>query len=170
MRGLEIDHIGLDNKQDWHYIEAAKMLLRLEEPNASRIFYLKYALQSGMSIEKVSKISKIDIWFIDQIAQILELEDHLKSVAASSGTLGPELLRRAKEYGFSDAQLAEIMDKSEKDVRSLRKELGITATFKLVDTCAAEFEAYTPYYYSTYETEDEALINNQKRRSKRKRS
>ena len=159
----------MDNKQDWRYIEDAKIRLRLEEPNASRIFYLKYALQKGMSIEEVSEISKIDIWFIDQIAQILELEDHLKSVAASSGTLGPELLRQAKEYGFSDAQLAEILDKSEKDVRAMRKEMGIVATFKLVDTCAAEFEAYTPYYYSTYETEDEALINNQKRKSKKKK-
>src|ERR1700690_1563109 len=144
LRGLEIDHIGLDNKQDWRYIEDAKIHLRLKEPNASRIFYLKYALQKGMSIEKVSEISKIDIWFIDQISQILEMEDHLKSVAVATGTLGTELLRKAKEYGFSDAQLAEIMDKSEKDVRSLRKDLGIVATIKMVDTCAGEFEAYTP--------------------------
>ena len=85
LRGLEIDHIGLDNKQDWRYIDDAKIRLRLEEPNASRIFYLKYALQKGMSIEEVSEISKIDIWFIDQIAQILELEDHLKSVAPRAG-------------------------------------------------------------------------------------
>ena len=78
-------------------------------------------------------------------------------------------MRQAKEYGFSDAQLAEILDKSEKDVRAMRKDMGIVATFKLVDTCAAEFEAYTPYYYSTYETEDEAIINNQKRKSKKKK-
>jgi len=169
LRGLEIDHTGLDNKQDWRYIEDEKMSLRLSEPNASRIFYLKYALQKGMSIEEVSQVSKIDVWFIDQIAQILELEDHIKSVAASTKTLGPELLRQAKEFGFSDAQLGEFLDKSEKDVRAMRKELGIVATFKVVDTCAAEFEAYTPYYYSTYETEDEALINNQKRKSKKKK-
>ena len=110
LRGLEIDHIGLDNKQDWRYIDDAKIRLRIEEPNASRIFYLKYALQKGMSIEKVSEITKIDIWFIDQIAQILEMEDRLKTVAVSTGTLGPELLRQAKEYGFSDAQLAEMLD------------------------------------------------------------
>jgi len=97
------------------------------------------------------------------------LEDHLKSVIAASGTLSAELLRQAKEYGFSDAQLAEFLDKSEKDVRAMRKELGVTATFKLVDTCAAEFEAYTPYYYSTYETEDEAAINNAKSRSTKKK-
>ena len=169
LRGLEIDHIGLDNKQDWRYIEEAKLRLRIEEANASRIFYLKYALQKGMTIEQVSQISKIDIWFIDQIAQIVELEDHLKSVAAATGTLGPELLRQAKEYCFSDAQLAEILNKSEKDVRQMRKDMGIVTTFKLVDTCAAEFEAYTPYYYSTYETEDEAIINSRRRKSKKKK-
>jgi len=169
LRGLEIDHIGLDNKQDFRYIEDEKIKLRLMEPNASRIFYLKYALQKGYSIEEVSKISKIDIWFIDQISQIFELEEELKNVVAATGTLSPSYLRRAKEYGFSDAQLAEIMDKSEKDVRQLRKDQGIVATFKLVDTCAAEFEAYTPYYYSTYETEDESILNSRKRASKKKR-
>ncbi|MDE1921539.1 MAG: carbamoyl-phosphate synthase large subunit [Candidatus Omnitrophica bacterium] len=169
LRGLEIDHIGLDNKQDWRYIDDDKLRRRLAQPNASRIFYLKYALQKGMTVDQVSEISKIDIWFIDQIAQILEMEEHLKSVIASTKGLGPQLMRRAKEYGFSDAQLAEMMDKSEKDVRAMRLDMGIAATFKLVDTCAAEFEAYTPYYYSTYETEDEAILNNQKRKSKKKK-
>jgi carbamoyl-phosphate synthase large subunit len=169
LRGLEIDHIGLDNKQDFRYIEDEKIKLRLIEPNASRIFYIKYALQKGYSIEDVSQLSKIDIWFIDQIAQILELEEELKASVGAAETLSPGLLRRAKEYGFSDAQLAEIMDKSERDVRELRKDHGIVATFKVVDTCAAEFEAYTPYYYSTYETEDEALINNQKKGSSKKK-
>jgi carbamoyl-phosphate synthase large subunit len=169
LRGLEIDHIGLDNKQDFRYIEDEKIQHRLKEPNASRIFYIKYAMQKGYSIEQVAEISKIDIWFIDQMAQILELEEELKAAVASSGTLSPVLLRKAKEYGFSDAQLAEIMDRSERDVRQLRKDNGIVATFKVVDTCAAEFEAYTPYYYSTYETEDEAILNNLRRGSKKKK-
>src|SRR5205085_711300 len=110
-------------------IEDEKIKHRLSEPNASRIFYLKYALQKGYSIEQVSEISKIDIWFIDQIAQILELEEELKSAVSASGSLSSALLRKAKEYGFSDAQLAEIMDLSERDVRQLRKEHGIVATF-----------------------------------------
>ncbi len=169
LRGLEIDHIGLDNKQDFRDIEDEKIRHRLQEPNASRIFYLKYALQKGYSIEQVAELSKIDIWFVDQIAQILELEEELKSTVATEGTLTEDLLRKAKEYGFSDAQLAEIMNLSEKDVRLLRKDHGIVATFKVVDTCAAEFEAYTPYYYSTYETEDEAIINNLKGGSKKKK-
>lgn len=169
LRGLEIDHIGFDNKQDFRYIEDEKIQLRLNEPNASRIFYIKYALQKGYSVEDIARISRIDIWFIDQLAQILDLEEELKAAVAASGTLSPALLRKAKEYGFSDPQLAEIMDRSERDVRALRKEMGIVATFKVVDTCAAEFEAYTPYYYSTYETEDEALINNARRASKKKK-
>ncbi|MBF0490459.1 MAG: carbamoyl-phosphate synthase large subunit [Candidatus Omnitrophica bacterium] len=169
LRGLEIDHIGLDNKQDFRDIENEKIELRLSEPNASRIFYLKYALQKGYSIDDVVRISKIDVWFIDQIAQILELEEELKAAVASSGTLSPAYLRKAKEFGFSDAQLSEFMDLSEKDVRQLRKDNKIVATFKVVDTCAAEFEAYTPYYYSTYETEDEAIINNAKKNSKKKK-
>ena len=169
LRGLEIDHIGLDNKQDFRYIDEEKLKHRLVEPNASRIFYLKYALQKGYSIDEVVKLSRIDPWFIDQIAQILELEDHYKGVVASSGSLSPQLLRQAKENGFSDAQLAEILDKSEKDVRAMRQDLGIVATFKVVDTCAAEFEAYTPYYYSTYETEDESILNAAKRKSNKKK-
>jgi len=168
LRGLEIDHSGLDNKQDFRDIDDEKVRLRLVEPNASRIFYLKYALQKGWSIDQVAALSKIDVWFIDQIAQILELEEQLKAAAAAAGTLSPALLRQAKEYGFSDAQLGEILDKSEKDIRHWRKELGIIATFKSVDTCAAEFEAYTPYYYSTYETEDEALLNAKGREKKKK--
>ncbi len=162
LRGLEIDHTGLDNKQDYRQIPDEKIELRLKEPNASRIFYVKYALQKGWGIAKVSTLSKIDPWFIAHIAQIIELENELRASYRNDKNITPELLRKAKEYGFSDAQLAEFMNTKESTVRSLRKELGITATFKVVDTCAAEFEAYTPYYYSTYETEDEAVLNNQR--------
>lgn len=169
LRGLEIDHVGLDNKQHFADIDDEKLRLRLVEPNASRIFYLKYALQKGMSIDEVYALSYVDPWFLDQILQIIELEETLKTAFAASGTLSPALLRQAKEYGFSDAQLGEILDKSEKDIRAWRKELGINATFKVVDTCAAEFEAYTPYFYSTYETEDEAVLINAKRNSKKKK-
>lgn len=172
LRGLEIDHIGLDNKTDYRYIDDDKIKLRLTEPNASRIFYIKYGLQKGLSAEEVVRLSKIDPWFVDQIEQILEYENEMIAKVAETGTLDEKSLRKAKEYGFSDAQLSEILNISEQDVRSLRKKLGVIATFKVVDTCAAEFEAYTPYYYSTYETEDEAVLNNQrldKERGKRKK-
>jgi carbamoyl-phosphate synthase large subunit len=162
LRGLEIGHVGLDNKQDYREIPDEKILQRLREPNASRIFYIKYALQKGMSIEEISKLTRIDIWFLAHIEQIVKFENELTAAFAKEGKISPELLRKAKEYGFSDAQLAEIMKSDELAVRKLRFSYGIKATFKLVDTCAAEFEAYTPYYYSTYETEDEALLENEK--------
>jgi len=162
LRGLEIGHIGLDNKLDYQDIPKEKILKRLEEPNASRIFYIKYALQAGMSREEIAGISKIDIWFIAHIQQILEFENELVAAAQTFKDLSGEQIRKAKEYGFSDAQLAGILGITETSFREKRKSLGIVATFKQVDTCAAEFEAYTPYYYSTYESEDEALIENQK--------
>ncbi|HBR14100.1 MAG TPA: carbamoyl phosphate synthase large subunit [Candidatus Omnitrophica bacterium] len=166
LRGLEIGHKGLDNKVDYRQIPEEKIEQRLREPNASRIFYLKYALQKGWSPDRVAEVSKIDIWFIDQIAQILELENELKETLKKEQNLPDPLLRKAKEYGFSDAQLAALMQIPENDVRKMRLEKGIIATFKLVDTCSAEFEAYTPYFYSTYETEDEASLQIQKSRKK----
>jgi carbamoyl-phosphate synthase large subunit len=169
LRGLEIGHTGLDNKLDYRTIADDKIRLRLEEPNASRIFYIKYALQKGWPVEEIARLSKIDAWFIAHIFQMLDLEKELircreqaclprPEPSARPDMFPAELLRKAKEYGYSDAQLAKIMDKSENEIRQLRKGKGIVATFKLVDTCAAEFEAYTPYFYSTYEAEDEAVV------------
>ena len=162
LRGLEIGHVGLDNKLDYNTILEEKIRWRLQEPNASRIFYVKYALQKGFSLEEIYRLSKIDPWFIAQIQQIIDLEKELAAAFAKTKTLEAKQIRRAKEYGFSDPQLAKIMGKSEAEVRALRKKLGIVATFKQVDTCAAEFEAYTPYYYSTYESQDEALLVDEK--------
>ncbi|MFP4473797.1 MAG: carbamoyl-phosphate synthase large subunit [Candidatus Omnitrophota bacterium] len=162
LRGLEIGHTGLDNKLDYRSIPKDKMLKRLKEPNASRIFYLKYALQAGMTPEEIYDITKIDIWFIAHIQQIIDLEDRLAAAAEADHDLTPEMMREAKEYGFSDPQLAAILGMTETALREKRKSMGVVATFKQVDTCAAEFEAYTPYYYSTYETEDEAVIENRR--------
>ncbi|HQP10012.1 MAG TPA: carbamoyl-phosphate synthase large subunit, partial [Candidatus Omnitrophota bacterium] len=158
LRGLEIGHVGLDNKWNYREIDDDKIRWRLEEPNASRIFYIKYALQKGWPIERIQELTKIDMWFLAQITQILDLENELIGTFERTKSLPDDLLRKAKEYGFSDAQLALIMGTTEIKARALRKEKGILATFKLVDTCAAEFEAYTPYFYSTYEKEDEARI------------
>ncbi|MEW5895384.1 MAG: carbamoyl-phosphate synthase large subunit [Candidatus Omnitrophota bacterium] len=162
LRGLEIRHNGLDNKLDYRTIDKEKMLKRLMEPNASRIFYVKYAIQSGMTVDEISGISKIDIWFIDHIRQIVDLENALMAAIKKNGALSPEQMRQAKESGFSDAQLALMLGIPEIEFRAKRKAAGVVATFKQVDTCAAEFEAHTPYYYSTYETEDEAVIENRK--------
>ena len=169
LRGLEIGHTGLDNKISYKDIPKEKLMLRLKEPNASRIFYVKYAMQKGMSIEALYDLTKIDPWFLDHILQIVEFENELGSQIAKTKTLDADIMRKAKEFGFSDAQLAKMLDKTELEVRDLRKGMGIIATFKQVDTCAAEFEAYTPYFYSTYESEDESLIDQKKKNVNKKK-
>ena len=169
LRGLEIEHTGLDNKQDYNEVSNEKLMSRLKKPNASRIFYIKYALQKGMSVEEISEITGIDPWFVGNISDIVELEKkivesrHKGTEAQRHREKESELLLKAKQYGFSDKQIADLTNSSELSVRSFRKENGIQAVFKLVDTCAAEFEAYTPYYYSTYETEDECRISKKKK-------
>ncbi len=163
LRGLEIGHIGLDNKQDYHQISDEKLRLRLQEPNASRIFYIKYALQKGMTAEEIAGITRIDPWFIGNIEEIFLLEQEIKEQYGAHKSLDTPLLRKAKEFGFSDRQIAELTGSDETAVRKLRKDKGIIAVYKLVDTCAAEFEAYTPYYYSTYEREDESRVSAKKK-------
>ncbi len=152
LRGLEIGHTGLDNKKNYKDIPNKKLMLRLKKPNASRIFYIKYALQKQMTVREISKITGIDPWFISNMKEIVDLE---KEISRKRKSLPSELLKKAKQFGFSDRQLAILTGSNELSVRKRRKKCGIEATFKLVDTCAAEFEAYTPYYYSTYEQEDE---------------
>ncbi|MCF7878296.1 MAG: carbamoyl-phosphate synthase large subunit [Candidatus Omnitrophica bacterium] len=160
LRGLEIGHSGLDNKLDSKKVSDEKINLRLKEPNASRIFYIKYALQKGYSIDRINKLTGIDPWFLDNISQIVELEIKIKKAGIN---LDKSLLLRAKQFGFSDFQLAELTGTEEIVLRNKRKKEKVEATFKLVDTCAAEFEAYTPYYYSSYEQEDESRISDKKK-------
>ena len=168
LRGLEIGHVGLDNKLDYKEISEEKIEWRLKEPNASRIFYIKYALQKGWSVEKIVEVSLIDIWFVAQIAQIFTFENQIQKEVLNKD-ISVELLRQAKEYGFSDVQLGQMMGVSDEEVRQLRKEKGVLPTFKVVDTCAAEFEAYTPYFYSTYEQEDEAVLEIEKSENMQKK-
>jgi len=177
LRGLEIGHTGLDNKQSYKDITDEKIRQRLEEPNASRVFYVKYALQKGYSVEKIHELTGIDQWFLENIKDIVEME---KEIAKSSRhkskgkiklkikirrrlKIKSEILLKAKQYGFSDAQIAELASSTELEVRNYRKRHFIKAVFRLVDTCAGEFEAYTPYYYSTYETENEAILSKKKK-------
>ncbi len=158
LRGLEIGHCGLDNKLDFSDVPDEKIKKRLCEPNASRVFYIKYALQKGYSEEDVSALTGIDLWFVDNIAQIVEFEKLLKEHAGIGiEKLDAGVLREAKRLGFSDKQIGVIFGASEVEIRKLRKKMGILPVYKLVDTCAAEFDAYTPYYYSTYEDENEAI-------------
>jgi carbamoyl-phosphate synthase large subunit len=137
---------------------------KLAVPRAERLFYIKYALQLGMSVAEAASLTGVDPWFIDNIAEIIETEGE---IAASRGgqrlAITSDLLRKAKRQGFSDRQLAHLLGTDEDAVRQLRRERGIEPVFKLVDTCAAEFEAYTPYYYSTYEEENESVRTERKK-------
>jgi len=159
LRGLEIGHFGLGGgKKDlWGTDKQPtkdEIQSKLAIPNAERIFYLRYALKFGMSVEEIHQISDIDPWFLRNLEQLVKLEDEIRSITRLEDA-SVDLMQRAKKDGFSDAQLAFWWDCSQMEVRQRRKGMGIVATFKQVDTCAAEFEAHTPYYYSTYEQEDE---------------
>jgi carbamoyl-phosphate synthase large subunit len=159
LRGLETGHFGFgsDGKDRWysdHRPGEDEIRAKLSVPNADRVPYLRYALKSGMTAEQIHGLTHIDPWFLDQLVEILEMEDRLRAISDLQSVDTPTL-RRAKQFGFSDRQLATIWRCGEMDVREERKRRGVVVTFKSVDTCAAEFEAYTPYYYSTYEDEDE---------------
>jgi len=154
IRSLEIDRYGLgsDGVND---IREELLNDRLSIPNQDRVFYIKYALEMGRTVEDIYSFTRIDPWFINNIKQLVDFEKAFKGCGLRG--LTRDIVREAKRYGYSDRQLAYLCQCREEDIRALRKKLGITATFKTVDTCAAEFEAYTPYYYSTYESEDEIL-------------
>jgi carbamoyl-phosphate synthase large subunit len=157
LRSLETGHIGLGGRFDTCEVDRNEVLRLLRRPNSQRIYALRNALRCGMSVEDVFEATQIDPWFLRQFEDILKMERTLvefgKKEGVDSTTEGmADMLRTAKEYGYSDAQLAAMWRTSEDAVRAMRKELGVTPTYYLVDTCAAEFEAYTPYYYSTYET------------------
>jgi carbamoyl-phosphate synthase large subunit len=158
LRGLEVGAFGFgcDGTDLWGTDEQPsdeEIRAKLSRPNPRRVWYLRYALKSGLGVEEVYRITGIDPWFLDNLLEIVEMEDVLRGSDWQS--LSPETLRTAKRFGFSDRQLAVIFGRTEMEVRRRRIDAGIRAVFKSVDTCAAEFEAYTPYYYSTYESEDE---------------
>jgi len=150
LRSLEIDCSGFEPRDD-NSVEEIRA--KLKTPNAERIWYISQALREGISIEEVYSLTGVDPWFLNNIIQILGMEERISSEARKPGS--PEekyaVLRQAKEYGFSDKRIAELTGETEKNIRDLRRRSGIKPVYKLVDTCAAEFEAYTPYLYSTYE-------------------
>ncbi|HNV86542.1 MAG TPA: carbamoyl-phosphate synthase large subunit [Candidatus Omnitrophota bacterium] len=132
-----------------------KIFAYIAKPKQDRLFYIRYALQTGATVRDIYDVTGIDPWFLSQLREILSLEGNL--LEERKKPYSRELLLKAKRYGFSDQQLAFYQGTTEEKIRRHRKRLGILPTFKLVDTCAAEFKAYTPYFYSTYETEDESI-------------
>src|SRR6266508_1787480 len=145
LRSLEIKRFGLCGDGANKEVDPETLRLRLAIPNAERIFYIAQAFRDGMSIDEVFDLTKIDRWFLRNVADIV----------AGTRCLKTKDLLRAKKLGFSDRQLAVANGVTGAEIRAKRKSLGILPTYRLVDTCAAEFEAYTPYYYSTYGDENE---------------
>ncbi|MFQ5732087.1 MAG: carbamoyl-phosphate synthase large subunit [Planctomycetaceae bacterium] len=160
LRGLEIGQFGLGGgkKDRWGTADQPsdeEIRRKLSVPNDQRVFFIRYAVKAGMSLAEIHNLTDIDPWFLEHIRQLNEIEEQIRAIPRLDDA-GCDLLRLAKRNGFSDQQLAGWWDTTEMEVRAHRKNLGVAAVFKQVDTCAAEFEAYTPYYYSTYEDEDEA--------------
>ena len=175
LRSLENGWSGLDN-HPLEELPLSELPSKLSIPNVNRIFYIKAALARGMSIDEIHAYTYIDPFFLYNLKEIVDFEKVLSEPdtrqhigkrlqtpvtnqalpnSATDGAFIKKLLRQAKQFGFSDQQLGDIYDVSEEAIREYREGLGIKATFKTVDTCAAEFEAETPYYYSTYSSEDE---------------
>ena len=166
LRSLEIGCFGLgaDGKKvsegDKISLPFDELKGKLANPNSERLFYIRYAINSGMDIGTIHALTGIDPWFLHQIEQITRLEEE---IIAAGPPLSPELIKRSKTFGFSDVQIAHLLGTVEDEIRAYREGLGIVPVYKLVDTCAAEFEAKTPYYYSTYEQESEARASNRKK-------
>jgi carbamoyl-phosphate synthase large subunit len=155
LRSLEIKKCGLESllfpqSADIKPGNAAieKIQGKLRVPNAERIFYLGDALRVGMDLEEIYQITRIDRWFLYNIKEIIDLE---KEIVHNKDGMSDELLVRAKGFGYSDRQLAGLLDKKEEEIYRWRKKIDLKPEFKLVDTCAAEFKAFTPYYYSSYD-------------------
>ncbi len=162
-RSLEIGRFGFggDGKDPKPgTVSGTELEYRLSTPNSQRFFYIKHALEHGMEIETINEITGIDPWFLYQMKQLVEFE---KRIVLAGSDIPHEMLEQAKRWGFSDRQLSYLTGLTEEKIEIRRKKLGIVPAYKLVDTCAAEFRAATPYYYSTYEKECEARVSDKKK-------
>lgn len=151
--GLGADGRELKNQQE--------ILESLEHPSWDRLFHVYDAFKLGISLTTIHNLSKIDKWFLVQIEELLHLEREMERY--SLDTIPLDLFRTAKEKGYADRQLGHLLGCLESEVYKKRKEVGINRVYKMVDTCAAEFAASTPYYYSTFDAENEVVISNKKK-------
>lgn len=151
IRSLDIGRYGFE--------EVAFTRNELANPTDERIFQVYTALKQGMSVEEIHHITRIDKFFLHKILNIIDFEEKVSSESLKD----PTIMGEAKRMGFSDRILAQMAGIDEDEIRQYRREMGITPSYKMVDTCAAEFEAETPYYYSTYEFEDEVAVSDNKK-------
>ena len=165
LRSLEIGAPGFMGPKSAGLDEPVKDLQKIREgiaiPTSERVFWLRHAFLSGMSIEEVHEICAIDPWFLQQLSELVEIENALRNTSLNK--LQAPLMRQAKEAGFSDALIAQLIGASRQPVRKKREALNIHTQYRLVDTCAAEFQAYTPYFYSSYGAENEITPTDKKK-------
>ena len=154
IRSLEIDRYSLSGRHINRELTTPRLKDKLRTNCWDKIWYIAEAFRRKLSTEEIFELTKIDPWFLDNIKDIVRFEDKLRS--KNCRTITADLMRKAKEYGFSDVRLGDIWRVDERAVQARRKGLGINAVYKTVDTCGAEFEAATPYFYSTFESECEA--------------
>jgi carbamoyl-phosphate synthase large subunit len=164
LRSLETGARGFGGGGRWggdEVVDDATIRQKLGTPNAERVYFIRHAFRAGYTVEQIFDLTKIDPWFLHQLREIHEMEEALRRESLT--TLTVAALRRAKQYGFSDAQLAHLLRTDFDTMRAHRKSAGVHTTFRLVDTCAAEFEAFTPYYYSSYGDENEIIPSRKKK-------
>ncbi len=169
IRSLEIERFGLgcDGKDEIEIRDRDEnlknqVLERLKQNKWDNFFWIRHAFKLGATIDEIYTATKIDRWFLHNLKEIVEIEEKLKSfdifkTESENPELAREIILKAKQNGFSDRQLAFIWKTTEKEIRNLRKKLNIIPVYKTIDTCSAEFESYTPYFYSTYEFENESI-------------
>jgi carbamoyl-phosphate synthase large subunit len=155
LRSLESKRFGFGFDGKDQAVSDEMLIPKLVTPNPDRMFFVQTAMRQGMSVAQIHDYTKIDIWFLCQMQQLVDFAGQFK--------VTPEQLHQAKQWGFSDIQLAFLSQSTEAKIRAAREAANIRPTYKLVDTCAAEFESYTPYFYSTYEEEDESRITDRKK-------
>ncbi|MCB9494426.1 MAG: carbamoyl-phosphate synthase large subunit [Desulfobacteraceae bacterium] len=161
LRSLETGRAGLGcDGKDIDLPETEDLMAKLVTPNSQRLFYIRYALKKGMTIEEIYKATSIDPWFINQIKQIVDFEEILEKAGSD---ISRDLVYEAKKMGFSDIQLSNLFKKKVEEIEDFRRKNNIFPVYKLVDTCAGEFRASTPYFYSTYEQIDEARVNSRRK-------
>jgi carbamoyl-phosphate synthase large subunit len=165
LRSLENGWSGFHANDTGSYGQMPREVLLddLRSGTPDRILKIWQALKSGISRQEISKISGIDLWFLENLYQLTEFEREIAAEYKKRNTISPQTLARAKRLGFSDKHLALLTGKSEGEIRSFRKANNVRPSFKIVDTCAAEFESFTPYYYSTYDPENESIPSEKKK-------
>ncbi len=159
-QSLEIrrNGLGADGKE---LTKQADLLESLERPSWNRLFHIYDSMKLGISMKTIQNLTKIDKWFLEQIWELIEVEKEISTYTLES--IPPALMRTAKEKGYADRQIAHLIDCRESEVHQKRVEMGIKRVFKMVDTCAAEFDAKTAYYYSTFDVENESMVSDKKK-------